>query len=113
MNKVTVQKYVDMKDLAAVVSDRLTNLNRKCAFSAIRFFWRGGLSVMVRQSSISGETLRPYLQQIDEIDENTRRLEEAAVALDSYVTTIGAFEFVCELLVGDPSCHATTFSIEV
>jgi hypothetical protein len=86
MNKVTVQKYVDMKDLAAVVNDRLISLNRKCRFVQFTSF---GLNIWRVMRTNLGESLRPYLRQIDEIDENTRRLEEAATALDAYVTTLG------------------------
>uniref|UniRef100_A0A0N5AKI4 Biogenesis of lysosome-related organelles complex 1 subunit 2 n=1 Tax=Syphacia muris TaxID=451379 RepID=A0A0N5AKI4_9BILA len=70
MNKVTNQRYIDMKKVAEGVSNKLSMLNDKFLDAA-------------------DEALRPYLEQVDEIDENTRKLEEAVNTMDIYVTTLG------------------------
>lgn len=93
MNKATGQRYDDMKQVAQGVSEKLSVLNEKCSliFSNISFFWfalegQGIFSISFR---FIDEALRPYLQQIDEIDENTRKLEDAASTLEIYVATLG------------------------
>ncbi|TMS38788.1 hypothetical protein L596_005432 [Steinernema carpocapsae] len=61
MNKTSAQRYADMKQVTKRVSDKIQELNKKY------------------------EGIQPYLDQIDEIDQATKRLEEATAVLDSYV----------------------------
>ncbi|GAB6028473.1 Bioproteinsis of lysosome- organelles complex 1 subunit 2 [Chamberlinius hualienensis] len=60
MNKVTLVKYTDMKEIAASVSKTLKELNVKY------------------------KTLQPYLEQIDQIEQSALKLEQAAYKLDKY-----------------------------
>ena len=60
MNKVTATKYSDMRQITANVATGVDKLNEKYA------------------------TLRPYLDQIDQMDESVTRLEQAAFKLDAY-----------------------------
>ncbi|XP_025837587.1 biogenesis of lysosome-related organelles complex 1 subunit 2, partial [Agrilus planipennis] len=60
MNKATVTKYTDMKHIAANISKNMTELNEKC------------------------DSLQPYLEQIDQIEDSIAKLEQAAYKLDAY-----------------------------
>eukprot|EP00088_Acartia_fossae_P059217 TRINITY_DN7004_c0_g1_i1.p1 TRINITY_DN7004_c0_g1~~TRINITY_DN7004_c0_g1_i1.p1 ORF type:complete len:160 (+),score=25.30 TRINITY_DN7004_c0_g1_i1:44-523(+) len=60
MNRVTLTKYGDMKQITTNISKGVTELNEKYT------------------------NLMPYLEQIDQIDESISRLEQAAYRLDSY-----------------------------
>ncbi|KAI6187249.1 hypothetical protein M3Y98_00222500 [Aphelenchoides besseyi] len=64
MNGVTSQRYKDMHNVAGTISNRLTELSEKY------------------------ETLRPYLEQIDQIDEASKRLEETVCVLEKYLATL-------------------------
>jgi biogenesis of lysosome-related organelles complex 1 subunit 2 len=60
MNRVTITKYSDMKQITENVSKGVIELNSRY------------------------QELVPYLDQIDQIDESVTRLEQAAYKLDAY-----------------------------
>uniref|UniRef100_A0A914HLI2 Biogenesis of lysosome-related organelles complex 1 subunit 2 n=1 Tax=Globodera rostochiensis TaxID=31243 RepID=A0A914HLI2_GLORO len=66
MNTATSQRYADMEQVTCTISDRLAQLQRKY------------------------EELRPFLEQIDEIDEASRRMEAAVSTLETYVSALEA-----------------------
>ncbi|KAJ8277824.1 hypothetical protein GJAV_G00080480 [Gymnothorax javanicus] len=60
MNKLTSLKYMEMKDISINISRNLQDLNQKYA------------------------SLQPYLDQINQIEEQVTALEQAAYRLDTY-----------------------------
>ena len=60
MNKATVTKYSDMRQISGSVSRSLKELNEKYY------------------------ALQPYLDQIDQIEDSVTKLESAAYKLDAY-----------------------------
>uniref|UniRef100_A0A914YK46 Biogenesis of lysosome-related organelles complex 1 subunit 2 n=1 Tax=Panagrolaimus superbus TaxID=310955 RepID=A0A914YK46_9BILA len=64
MNMSTAQRYTDMKQVASTISGRLYELGEKY------------------------ESLRPYLQQVDEIEAASKRLESVVDTLENYVTSL-------------------------
>ncbi|XP_037269516.2 biogenesis of lysosome-related organelles complex 1 subunit 2 [Rhipicephalus microplus] len=60
MNKLTITKYSDMKQIAGNVSKALEDLNEKY------------------------RCLKPYLDQIDQVEDSVTKLEQAAYKLDAY-----------------------------
>ncbi|PIK52840.1 putative biogenesis of lysosome-related organelles complex 1 subunit 2 [Apostichopus japonicus] len=65
MNKVTTKKYTDMKQMAIDLENGMKELNEKYS------------------------SLQQYLDQIDQIEENTANLEQAALRLDAYSKRLG------------------------
>ncbi|KAL2089564.1 hypothetical protein ACEWY4_014252 [Coilia grayii] len=65
MNKLTSLKYMEMKDISINISRNLQDLNQKYA------------------------SLQPYLDQINQIEEQVTALEQAAYKLDTYSKKLG------------------------
>ncbi|KAK6618791.1 hypothetical protein RUM43_013182 [Polyplax serrata] len=60
MNRVVIAKYADMKQVAAKITASLQDIDNKYS------------------------ELRPYLEQIDQIEDSVNKLEQAAYKLDAY-----------------------------
>lgn len=60
MNRATLKKYVEMKDISVSVNKAMKDLNDKYS------------------------SLLPYLEMIDQLDESIANLEQAAYKLDAY-----------------------------
>ncbi|XP_057209360.1 biogenesis of lysosome-related organelles complex 1 subunit 2 [Triplophysa rosa] len=67
MNKLTSLKYMEMKDISINISRNLQDLNQKYA------------------------SLQPYLDQINQIEEQVTALEQAAYKLDTYSKKLGMY----------------------
>uniref|UniRef100_A0A8D3B2F0 Biogenesis of lysosomal organelles complex-1, subunit 2 n=1 Tax=Scophthalmus maximus TaxID=52904 RepID=A0A8D3B2F0_SCOMX len=71
MNKLTSLKYMEMKDISINISRNLQDLNNKYA------------------------SLQPYLDQINQIEEQVSSLEQAAYKLDGYSKKLVSFYAGC------------------
>ncbi|XP_072164638.1 biogenesis of lysosome-related organelles complex 1 subunit 2-like [Diadema setosum] len=60
MNHVTAKKYADMRNIALQIGDSMSDLQEKY------------------------QSLQPYLDQIDQVEESVASLEQAAFRLDAY-----------------------------
>ncbi|XP_064626710.1 biogenesis of lysosome-related organelles complex 1 subunit 2-like [Lineus longissimus] len=60
MNRITIGKYTEMKQIASNVSHSMNDINEKY------------------------RSLQPYLDQIDQVEESVASLEQAAYRLDAY-----------------------------
>ncbi|CAK5073148.1 unnamed protein product [Meloidogyne enterolobii] len=64
MNDVTAQRYKDMQHVAETVGGRIAQLQQKY------------------------EDLKPFLDQINEIDEASKRMDQAVTMLDNYLAVL-------------------------
>lgn len=84
MNKATVLKYTDMKQVAVNISKNMVELNEQC---------EGFISFWVKFyfcCSFVDDVLLPYLEQIDQIEDSVIKLEQAAYKLDAYTKRLEA-----------------------
>ena len=100
MNKLTSLKYMEMKDISINISRNLQDLNNKCEskryiistlslyFCVLRlyFYYHSMWPVCVLALDAS---LQPYLDQINQIEEQVSSLEQAAYKLDAYSKKLG------------------------
>lgn len=89
MNKLTSLKYMEMKDISINISRNLQDLNNKCAWSASLLTAVFYLQHEQRCVSAADVSLQPYLDQINQIEEQVSSLEQAAYKLDTYSKKLG------------------------
>lgn len=79
MNRATISKYSDMKNIAANVGKSMVELNQKC----LSFHLLDEL-FFIFVYLVLDDALIPLLQQIDQIEDSVVKLEQAAYKLDAY-----------------------------
>jgi hypothetical protein len=80
MNKTTAQRYQDMHQVAETISTRLKTLSDKCKYFCC---------LLITFISLLDQDLRPQLEQIEQIDEVSKRLEATVGALEKYFNSLG------------------------
>ena len=82
LNDATAQRYRDMHSVAERITNRLDEMNVKCESND-----RDDGERREKMRFID-ESLRPYLAQIDQIDDTSKRLDETISTLENYITTL-------------------------
>lgn len=95
MNKLTSLKYMEMKDISINISRNLQDLNNKCETlpPPCLLFLNGSCLVCVTAACLLllflDASLQPYLDQINQIEDQVSSLEQAAYKLDAYSKKLG------------------------
>lgn len=104
MNKLTSLKYMEMKDISINISRNLQDLNLKCMFISLsnvrgtlatlyeNVFFNLNLAEKYIVLCVTDASLQPYLDQINQIEEQVSSLEQAAYKLDTYSKKLGKTE---------------------
>jgi len=87
MNKMTKEKYSGMGYLAENLNTMMGSLQEKC----LPPFFNSGLSTFAHSLVLGfiDAGFAPFLEQIDQIEENVNQLEEATRQLDEYSKKLG------------------------
>lgn len=97
MNKLTSLKYMEMKDISVNISRNLQDLNNKCeqdplSQQILTIFFSVQISTYTNSLIFVDASLQPYLDQINQIEEQVSSLEQAAYKLDSYSKKLGEID---------------------
>lgn len=97
MNKLTSLKYMEMKDISVNISRNLQDLNNKCeqdllSQQILTIFFSVQMSTYTNCLIFVDASLQPYLDQINQIEEQVSSLEQAAYKLDAYSKKLGEID---------------------
>lgn len=97
MNKLTSLKYMEMKDISVNISRNLQDLNNKCeqdllSQQILTIFFSVQMSTYTNALIFLDASLQPYLDQINQIEEQVSSLEQAAYKLDAYSKKLGEID---------------------
>lgn len=97
MNKLTSLKYMEMKDISVNISRNLQDLNNKCEQDLLlqqilTIFFSVQMSTYTNSLIFVDASLQPYLDQINQIEEQVSSLEQAAYKLDAYSKKLGEID---------------------
>ena len=87
MNKATAKKYLSMKQMTDSIMQSLESSSAKRNDLVCLFLFRWNSKAFL------DESIMPYLDQINSIEEGTKTLELAVISLDNYVKALGVLCF--------------------